>query len=386
MAIQLYCNGCRAYVNVSAKKCPKCGGMFPREGRKYRVDVTVKGKRVTRFCDNLTIAREVEGAIKGDLVRGEYDITHHKVKSVPKLDDVWKRFLEWAKINKPKSWMTDDFFYRKHLAPRFGVKPLDGISSFDLERMKAEMKKATTPQGKLGYSDATVRHVLVLLGHLYKKAREWKLYTGENPMASVKKPKLDNKVTEFLTADEMERLLKVLAEWPCRDTAAFVLIGLFTGLRKSEIRKLRWEHVDLARKTLRIVDPKGESATIPINDQAVHVFMDIPVISEYVIPGPDGGMKKTFRDPWYRIREAAELPSDIRFHGTRHNFASWLVSSGVDLYTVSKLLNHKDVKTSTRYSHLSDEAMRRAANVAGTVLAGTTNTENHAVPIAKGMN
>jgi integrase len=391
MAIQIYCDRklgggrlCKTSNALTAKRCSGCGIEFGRES-KYRVCVSLKGKRVNRIVKNLTIARETEATIQADMLRGEYDITHHKVKSVPKLDDVWKRFLEWAKVNKEKSWMTDEFFYRKHLAPRFGSKPLDGISSFELERMKAEMKKQTTPQGKLGYSDATIRHVLVLLGHLFKKARVWKIYSGENPVASVKKPKLDNKVTEFLTAEEMERLLKVLAEWPCRETASFVLVGLFTGLRKSEIRKLRWEHIDLERKTLTIVDPKGkETTTIPISEQAIAVFSDIPVNSEYVLPGPDGKMKRTFRDPWYRIRETAGLPANIRFHGTRHNFASWLVSSGVDLYTVSKLLNHKDVKTSTRYSHLSDEALRRAANVAGNVLVGTAHTENHAVPIAKG--
>jgi integrase len=332
MAIQAYCPMCKTYGPANAKKCPKCGVVFPREGRKYRVDVSLKGKRLTRFATNLTLARELESSLKAALLRDEIDITHHRVKSVPKLDDVWKRFLEWAKVKKEKSWMTDEFFYRKHLAPRFGSKPMDDISSFDLERLKAEMKKQTTPQGRIGYSDATIRHVLVLLGHIYKKAREWKLYSGENPVALVKKPKLDNKVTEFLTAEEMERLLKVLSEWPCRETASFVLIGLFTGLRKSEIRKLRWEHIDLERKTLTIVDPKGkETTTIPISQQAVAVFNDIPVNSEYVLPGPDGKMKRTFRDPWYRIREAAALPANIRFHGTRHNFASWLVSSGVDL-------------------------------------------------------
>jgi integrase len=161
-------------------------------------------------------------------------------------------------------------------------------------------------------------------------------------------------------------------------------MGLTTGLRKSEIRKLRWEHTDLERKTLTIADPKGkEATTIPIH-QAIEVFKEFPVASDFVLPGPDGGMKKTFGDPWYRIREAAGLPANIRFHGTRHNFASWLVSSGVDLYTVAKLLNHRDVESSTRYSHMPDDALRRPANVAGKVLVGTAHTENHAVPIATG--
>jgi integrase len=374
MAIHIFCTLCKTSVGLDAKQCSKCGYVFGRD-KKYRVSVCTKGVRITRLMDNLTLAREAETTIKADMLREDFRITAHRVKKKVTLDHVWGKYLEWAKVNKPKSWMTDDFFYRKHLAPRFGTKAMDGISSFDLERMKAEMKKQTTPQGKRGYSDATIRHVLVLLGHLYKKARQWKLHQGENPAESVKKPKLDNKVTEFLSAAEVDRLLKVLSEWPCRQTAAFVLLGLFTGLRKSEIRKLRWEHVDLQRKTLTIVDPKGkETTTIPINDQAVAVLADIPVLSEYVLPGPDGNMKRTFRDPWYRIREAAQLPQQIRFHGLRHNHASWLVSSGVDLYTVSKLLCHKDVKTSTRYSHLSDEALRRAANVVGEVLSRTVTS------------
>lgn len=368
MAIQIYCVKCRNSCALESRKCPVCKTPFGRE-KKYRVSVSNKGKRANRVLGSLTIAREVESALKGDLVRDEFDIADHRVKEVTTLADVWSKYLAWAKVNKPKSWMTDDFFYRKHLA-HFGVKAMDGISSFDLERIKAEMKKQTTPQGKIGYSDATIRHILVLIGHLYKKAREWKFYIGEDPTKSVKKPKLDNKVTEFLSAAEVERLLKVLAEWPCRESASFVSIGLFTGLRKSEIRKLRWEHVDLARKTITIADPKNkETTTIPLNDQAAGVFKDIPVASEYVLPGPNGKMKRTFRDPWYRIREAAQLPANIRFHGLRHNHASWLVSSGIDLYTVSKLLGHKDVKTTTRYSHLSDAALRRATNVAGEVLS-----------------
>ena len=80
MAIQLYCPSCKTYVPTATKKCPKCSFIFSREGRRYRVDVTVKGQRITRFCENLTIARELEGVIRGDLVRGEYQIVDHQAK------------------------------------------------------------------------------------------------------------------------------------------------------------------------------------------------------------------------------------------------------------------------------------------------------------------
>jgi integrase len=382
MAIQIYCTQCRSSCDLEKDECPSCGSKFGRN-RKYRVSVSNKGKRQNRVVDNLTIARETESAMKGDMVRGEFDIADHRVKAVTTLNHVWNKYLPWAKVNKRKSWMTDYFFYRKHLEQRFGEKDLDEISAFDIERMKAEMKKTKTPQGKEGYADATVRHVLVLLGHLFKKAAEWDLFNGKPPTESVKKPKLDNKVTEFLTDDEMVRLAETLYSWPCKRSADFVRIALFTGIRKSEIRKLKWENVDIERKMIVLKDPKGVyTETIPINDQAVEVFRGIERISEFVIPGPDGGMKKTFRDPWYKIRKAAGLPESYRFHGLRHNLASQLVSNGVDLFTVSKLLCHKDVRTSERYAHLSNERLRAAAAKAGELLQPKKRDNNNVISIA----
>jgi site-specific recombinase XerD len=57
------------------------------------------------------------------------------------------------------------------------------------------------------------------------------------------------------------------------------------------------------------------------------------------------------------------LPTKFRLHGLRHHYASSLVSAGVDLYTVSKLLTHKDTKTTQRYAHLADQALRDAVNL-----------------------
>lgn len=376
MAIQIYCTKCRNSCSLEAKECPVCGGKFGRE-RKYRVSVSNKGKRQNRIVDNLTIARDVEAALKGDLVRDEFDIADHRVKEIVTVADVWDKYLPWAKTNKKKSWQTDDFFYRKHLKPRFGTKDLNDISPFDVERMKSKLKQQETPQGKQGYSDATIRHLLVLLGHLFKKAREWNLFDGGNPIESVKKPKLDNKVTEFLTDDEMERLTTTLDAWPYKESADFVRIALYTGIRKSEIMKLMWDDVDLDRQLLTLKDPKGAvSETIPISNEAVAVFQGIDRTSKYLLPGPDGQQKKTFRDPWYKIRKAAGLPESYRLHGLRHNFASQLVSNGVDLYTVSKLLTHKDVRTSERYAHLSNEALRRAAQKSGELLTPKPKTDN----------
>jgi hypothetical protein len=98
MAIQNYCLSCRTSNLLEAKKCKKCGVTFGRDNRQYRVDVTVKGRRLTRMADNLTIAREIESTVKSDMVREEFDVSHHKSKQRQlTLGDFWeKHYLPWA--------------------------------------------------------------------------------------------------------------------------------------------------------------------------------------------------------------------------------------------------------------------------------------------------
>jgi len=114
MAIHLYCQKCFTSNGIDAKECSKCKSPFARDNRKFRVSVSVKGRRATRVVDNLTIAREVESAIKADLVREEFDITHHRQKKKPiTLNDLWDKYLPWAKGNK-RTWRNDLYLYDAH--------------------------------------------------------------------------------------------------------------------------------------------------------------------------------------------------------------------------------------------------------------------------------
>ncbi|HYA42215.1 MAG TPA: tyrosine-type recombinase/integrase [Syntrophobacteraceae bacterium] len=401
MAIQIYCEQCRTSNKLDDKKCRKCGVAFGRE-KTYRVDVSLKGRRITRQAPNLTLAREVEANLKTELLREEFDITAHKTKKAVTLADVWDKYLPWAKEHK-KTWDDDEYHYNKHLEPRFGSKVLEDISPLDIERMKSDLKKGIElkelpkhrkPREK-PYTPATIKHMLVLLNRLYNVARKWNLYEGKNPVLQVERPKLDNQVTEFLSDEDLTKLLNVLDNWPCRESAAFVKFALYTGLRRGELFKLQWQDIDFDRRMVTLRDPKGgKTETIPLSEQALKAIEglrqdneqeindteDLGLGSEqalkvkedsdlkYVFPGKDGKQRVEFKLPWLRIRKAAGLPADFRFHGLRHNFASHLVSNGVDLYTVGKLLTHKNTSTTQRYAHLSDQAVMQAAQKSGELL------------------
>ena len=92
--------------------------------------------------------------------------------------------------------------------------------------------------------------------------------------------------------------------------------------------------------------------------------------SPFVFPGRDGQQRVTISHAVNRIKRRAGLPKDFRpLHGLRHVYASMLASSGqIDMFTLQKLLTHKSPQMTQRYTHLSDEAMRRAANLAGTII------------------
>ena len=152
-------------------------------------------------------------------------------------------------------------------------------------------------------------------------------------------------------------------------SAAFVKFTLLTGMRRGELFKLTWDDVDFERGMVRLREPKGgKTQTIPVSPLALDVLRGLEVTSSYVFPGKKGDQRTDFKGPWKRIREAAGLPEDFRFHGLRHHFASTLVSNGVDLCIVQALLTYKDSRTTQRYAHLAPGALREAALKSGELL------------------
>lgn len=144
-----------------------------------------------------------------------------------------------------------------------------------------------------------------------------------------------------------------------------VIIALNTGCRRGEILNLKWKHVDLKHGFIVIADSKnGESRNIPINADLADMLNDISrrIDSPYVFVNPDTGtryqdVKKSFATA---LSEASIM--DFRFHDLRHTFASHLVMGGVDITTVSRLLGHKSLTMTLRYSHLAPNHLQKAVD------------------------
>ncbi len=369
MAINIFCRVCKSTYKLSSKKCPSCGST-ERKGRAYRVRLRQEGKQKSRVFPTLELARDAETKWRSDILRGEEAIT--RKKPILPLNEFWtKHYLPWAKNNK-KSWGADQSRYNQHIKPTLGNKPMDKVSTFDIEKLMSSMRNKKSVRGRK-FAPATLKEVIALLSLLFTLSRKWGFYKGSNPCELVHKPKVNNLQTEYLTHDQHVKLLEILETWPDRMAVSIIRFAMLTGIRRGELFKLKWQDISLEHGTMLLRDPKGmKDVSLPLSHEALEVIESVlrEYETDYIFYGKDGGQRTDFKHAWHTIRKAAGLPNNFRFHGLRHHYASTLVSNGVDLYTVQQLLTHKSHTMTQRYSHLSPNALRQASEKAGKLLGG----------------
>jgi integrase len=325
-----------------------------------------------QYADDMTPARAA--GIRAELIEGKR-LTRKEAREKAEaerkaradkwtVDRIWKAYKGGRRPGK--ALKTDEGRYDNYLKDPFGGKEPSEIVLLDVERLKRNLLKIKKPQ--------TVVHVLNLFTWIINHGvrHGW---CGPLPF-QIQKPRVDNEKTEDLTADQLKKLLETIDKDSNATARAFLKMVLFTGMRRSELFKLRWQDVDFHRSVIHIRDPKGgASQKIPLSDAARKVLESHPrTRSQYVFPGKDGGQRVEIRKPVNRIKKAAGLPEDFRpLHGLRHVYASMLASSGqVDMYHLQRLLTHKNPKMTQRYAHLRDDALRRASGVAGDIIGQLT--------------
>ncbi|MEI2635736.1 MAG: tyrosine-type recombinase/integrase, partial [Methylotenera sp.] len=151
-----------------------------------------------------------------------------------------------------------------HLKPFIGNVPLSKISTFDVERYKKyrleqDAQHAITKEGVViirgKTKPGTVNRELAALSHLFTKAVEWGWI--EHKPATIKRLKEDGGRITYLTLDQMDRLLKAAQEDQNIQIYPFILIGLETSMRRSEILGIRREHINLQSRTIYIHKAKA---------------------------------------------------------------------------------------------------------------------------------
>lgn len=185
--------------------------------------------------------------------------------------------------------------------------------------------------------------------------------------AKVKPIKAAETRREYLTLEELNKLVKT----PCNDALLkrAALFSALTGLRFSDIQKMTWgelEYINGQGYFLNFNQKKTKGVEVlPISEQAYSFTegTENPKDMPQDISVFEGLKYSAYHNKHlFQWIGAAGITKSITFHCFRHTFATLQLFNGTDIYTVSKMLGHKDLKTTQVYAKIVDEAKRTAAN------------------------
>ena len=341
------------------------GIMFERlmngDGR-YTVNVRADGIRVHRV-----IGKESEGVTrqqaedfitkaKTDARAGRLNLPKGRKTAFP-FDQAAGKYLAKLKEEDGNDIPKKRERLNKHLIPFFKRKPIDKISTFDIERFKKNRKGKASP--------GTINRELAVISHIFNKAMEWK-WIDYMP-AKIKRLKEDSGRIIYLTTDQMNRLLEVAKRDQSPNIYPFILIGLETSMRRMEILTIKPENIDLEKRVIYIPNAKSGPREQPITKnlaEYLHSYLkSFQPNQVWLFPSPIIPHKhlKHIEIPFRRVVKAAGLdPKQIVRHTLRHTAITHLVQAGVDLPTVKRISGHKTLSMVGCYSQHNSEHIQAA--------------------------
>lgn len=325
----------------------------PRTAQERRINATkLKQAEAIRAQRELSLINEQYGFID---------------KSKVKMDAV--EYFYSLMLTKGPKWLGAYDHFNKFVHGKCAFKDLNvelcnGFREYLLTAKRLNSKKLQISQNSASGYWSTFR---AFLASAYKEG-----YLKENINDNLDKIELKETRREYLTMDELRRLYNTPCEFPVLREAS--LFSCLTGLRISDILALTWNDVrDFpdGGKCIRICTEKTDTeATIPISEEALALCG--PPSTGIVFKGLTRNMVNTYLKPWLK---QAGITKYITFHCFRHTYATQLIAGGADIYTVSKMLTHKNVSTTQIYADLIDKKKREAAEVIKIKEVTSTKTE-----------
>ena len=226
-----------------------------------------------------------------------------------------------------------------------------------------------------GKSAATVTRSLASLKCFYG----WMVFNGRmesNPALQAKSVKVERKLPQVLTSQEVELLLsqpQCVYQKGYRDHAMLELLYA-TGIRVSELISLDVEHVNLAAGFIRCYS-KNKERIIPLYPGAVRAISDyvrnvrpqLAVEGEHALFVNMNGERMSRQGFWKIIKgyqEKAGIKTDITPHTLRHSFAAHLLANGADLRSIQEMLGHSDISSTQIYTQLVNQKLKDVYNKA----------------------
>ncbi|SPH24421.1 Prophage integrase IntS [Defluviimonas aquaemixtae] len=311
-------------------------------------------------------AKEAARSILADAARGADPVEDVRARrAAPTVRELSIRYLEEHAIPKkrPSSVRNDRSMLDLYILPRLGRRKVFEIGPEDIQTLHNGLR-ATPYQAN---------RTLALLSKMLSLAVRWRL-RPDNPAVGIEKY-VEEKRYRWLSDAELGRLTKALDAHPNQIAADAIRLQLLTGARIGEVLSAQWGDFDLDRgvwtKPSHHTKQK-RTEHLPLSRATVALVSGMKAqrgeTSSFLCPGRNTSVPiSDLKAFWRSVTSAANL-EDYRIHDNRHTHASHLVSSGMSLPIVGRLLGHTNPSTTQRYAHLSDDPLRAAAEIMGAKL------------------
>lgn len=210
---------------------------FDASGKRIRKTRTVK-------CKNKTEAEKELAKFVVEVEAGEYIAPQKMTFSM--FVEEWKEKYARKHLG-PKTFENYMSYVEQRIIPAFGHFRVDQISTFQiLNFLESLTKDGIRSDGKEGgLSSATIQFYHRILKNIFSRCVEWKVIK-DNPVANVKKPKVENKKASVFSENQVHQLMDHLSNEDIK-WRMIVTLAITTGMRKGEILALEWHHIDLEK-------------------------------------------------------------------------------------------------------------------------------------------
>jgi integrase len=277
-------------------------------------------------------------------------------QAAPTIAELASEYLRDPDVLKkrPYTLRNERNMLRGIITPKLGRLKVQSVGRNDVAKLHKSLE-ATPYQANRVLAQISILFTFAIREHL----------RIDNPARGVKKFHEERR-NRWLTNEELDRLSSALDSYTDQTAANSIRLLLLTGAREGEVLSAAWQEFDLHRgiwtKPSHHTKQK-RTEHVTLSDAAITLLKQMAKQKqgEHLFPGKSRGARVSIRRPWKQVCKSAGL-GGLRIHDLRHNFASYLVSSGVSLHIVGRLLGHTQPQTTARYAHLADSPLREAAN------------------------
>lgn len=336
-----------------------------KRGQWWQLRYSIRGERVEEHVHSTSIndARDRAGQVDTVLTEGNTE----EIDALQQIEPLTlsefvvefeERFRGWTET----TWKGVRSIRRTVLA-QWGDMPLNSITARHIDGYLARrLDLPTKKEGRI--TPATANRYRAYLSRLYKQALRWGRST-HNPAAKATHYPEDEKPVQALSPEEVDRVLDEIRP----HARPWIILGADTGMRRTELANLRWEDVDLERRTILVRHRKARRPTPLTMTRRVYeqiVALDAEqrsgrVHSLYVLPRNAHGNPIDIRRTLSGAGQRAGI-GHVHLHMLRHTFATQALDDGADLYDVQAALGHTTSKMTMRYDHGRTERARRVTD------------------------